>query len=212
MSEVSKTLLAAIGICFIIQLISPAFTSAFELNPYLALSEPWRFITSIFLHDTSGFMHIFFNSYALFMFGSILETQIRKKEYLILFFGAGLIGSILYFLTTLGPYPPLCRDYEAGAVVLCSALGASGAIYGILGAVAIMLPDLRIFFWFFPMKIRYAAFLWVALEFFGTLDSSSGIASAAHLGGLLFGIAYAWWLKNNRPTVRQAWEWQPAYE
>ncbi|MFH0737309.1 MAG: rhomboid family intramembrane serine protease [Candidatus Micrarchaeota archaeon] len=212
MSEVSKTLLAAIGICFIIQLIFPAFTDAFELNPYLALSEPWRLVTSIFLHDASGFMHIFFNAYALFMFGSILETQIRKREFLILFFGAGIIGSILYLLTTLGPAPPLCRDPVTGAVMLCSALGASGAIYGILGAVAVLLPDLKIFFWFFPMKIRYAAILWVALEFFGTFDSGSGVASAAHLGGLLFGLAYAWWLKNRRPVVRAAWEWQPAYE
>ncbi|HLC68830.1 MAG TPA: rhomboid family intramembrane serine protease, partial [Candidatus Bilamarchaeaceae archaeon] len=61
--------------------------------------------------------------------------------------------------------------------------------------------DLRIFMWFFPMKMKYAAMLWVAIEFLGTFDISSGIASAAHLGGLLFGIAFAWTLKKKASSI-----------
>ncbi|MFZ5500690.1 MAG: rhomboid family intramembrane serine protease, partial [Candidatus Micrarchaeota archaeon] len=136
------------------------------------------------------------NGYALFMFGSLLERQISRNEYLAIYFGAGLVGASLYYMT-----------YIIGIIPPIPALGASGAIYGILGATAILLPDLRIFFWFFPMNIRHAAILWVALEFLGTFDISSGVASAAHLGGLLFGIALAWAIKRQEKES-QSWEWQ----
>ncbi|MEW6036163.1 MAG: rhomboid family intramembrane serine protease [Candidatus Micrarchaeota archaeon] len=197
---VSNYLLLAIGLIFVLQLIIPPFTDSFIFDPLLALSEPWRFLTSMFLHG--GLSHIFFNAYALFMFGSVLETQVSKKDYLAIYFGAGILGGLLYYLTyILAIIPPI------------PALGASGAIYGILGAVAILLPDMRIFFWFFPMRMREAAILWVALEFFGTFNVASGIASAAHLGGLLFGLAYAWLLKRRRQeAVPQSWEWQQGYQ
>ena len=171
-----------------------------DFDPLVALTQPWRFVTSMFLHGSV--MHIFFNAYALFIFGSILERKVSSKDYLIIFFGAGLIGGFLYYLTyVLGIIPPI------------PALGASGAIYGILGAVAVLIPDLVIFFWFFPMKIRYAAILWVVLEFMGTFDITSGVASAAHLGGLLFGIAYAWFLSRREPEFHpQAWEWKQSYQ
>lgn len=194
MANVSTYLLAIIGIVFLFQLISEPVTELFIFAPTLALSEPWRFITSMFLHGS--LTHIFFNAYALFMFGSILETQVSKKDYLIIYFGAGLLGGILYYATyLLGIIPPI------------PALGASGAIYGILGAVAILLPEMRIFFFLFPIKMRYAAFLWLAMEFLGTFNPASGIASAAHLGGLVFGLAYAWYLSRRQPEFYQpSWE------
>ncbi len=197
---VSNYLLLAMGLFFILQLIIPPFTDSFIFDPLLAVSEPWRFLTSMFLHG--GLSHIFFNAYALFMFGSVLETQVGKKDYLAIYFGAGILGGLLYYLTyILGIIPPI------------PALGASGAIYGILGAVAILLPDMRIFFWFFPMWMREAAILWVALEFFGTFNVASGIASAAHLGGLIFGLGYAWFLKRGRyGGASQSWEWQQGYQ
>lgn len=199
MANLSTYLLLIIGGMFILQMLIPPLTDMLDLNPLLTASEPWRLLTSIFLHG--GMMHIFFNAYALFIFGSILETRVSRRDYLVIFFGAGLLGSLLYYATyMLGIIPPI------------PALGASGAIYGILGAVAVILPDLRIFFWFFPMKIRYAAILWVALEFMGTFDISSGIASAAHLGGLMFGLAFAWLISRRPHDPRpQEWEWQQGY-
>ncbi|MDD5171693.1 MAG: rhomboid family intramembrane serine protease [Candidatus ainarchaeum sp.] len=196
MANISTYLLAILGIVFILQLISDPVTGLFIFDPALALTQPWRFITSMFLHGS--ITHLFFNAYALFMFGSILETQISKKDYLIIYFGAGLLGGLLYYATyLLGIIPPI------------PALGASGAIYGILGATAILLPEMRIFFFFFPIKMRYAAILWFALEFLGTFDISSGIASAAHLGGLIFGVAYAWYLSKRQPEFYQP-SWEPA--
>ncbi len=198
MANISTYLLAAIGLFFVLQLIIPPFTDAFIFDPLLAFSEPWRFLTSMFLHGSMT--HIFFNAYALFVFGSVLETQVGRRDYLAIYFGAGLLGGFLYFMT-----------YVLGIIPPYPALGASGAIYGILGAVAIMLPDMRIFFWFFPMKMRHAAILWVVFEFLGTFNIASGIASAAHLGGLIFGLAYAWYLKNRSmpeeyPVYPESWQ------
>lgn len=192
MSKISLYLLAIIGISFIVQMIIPFYTGLFIFIPDYAFSEPWRFVTSMFLH--SGITHLFFNAYALFLFGTILESRVSKRDFLIIFFAAGLIGSFLYYLTMFTPWASFCEAPD-GSIWHCPALGASGAIFGLLGAVAIMLPEMRIFMMFFPMKMKHAAMLWVAIEFFGTFDASSGIASAAHLGGLIFGIAYAWYLK-----------------
>ncbi len=184
MANLTTIILGIIVIAFFIQMTSAQFEAAFIFDPAKALSEPWRFITSMFLHG--DIMHILFNGYALFLFGSILERKVTSKDYLIIFFLGGLVGGFSYFLTILlGIIPPI------------PALGASGAIYAILGAVAMLLPDLRIFVWFIPMKMKHAAILWIVLEFMGAFNPASGIASAAHLGGLLFGLAYAYFYKKN---------------
>jgi membrane associated rhomboid family serine protease len=172
---------------FILQLAYPPLTSLFIFDPTRALSEPWLFITSIFLHG--GLLHLFFNGYALVVFGSVLERRLDTNAYLILFFLSGIAGSILYLLTVLlGIAPPI------------PALGASGAIYGILGAVSVFAPNMIVYVWYLPMRMREAAIFWIILEFIGTFNTASGIASAAHLGGLLFGLAYANYIKRKEET------------
>jgi membrane associated rhomboid family serine protease len=194
-------LLMVIGGLFILQLLTGGLTGIVTalliFVPSLALSEPWRFVSSMFLH--ADMMHIFFNAYALFLFGSILERKVSRKDYLIIFFGAGLIGGFAYYAT-----------YLLNIIPDIPALGASGAVFGILGAVAILLPNMRIFVWFIPMSMRQAAILWFVLEFLGTFNVGSGIASAAHLGGLVFGLAFAWYLKN-KPMDPYADPWALQY-
>ncbi|MBD3210298.1 rhomboid family intramembrane serine protease [Candidatus Micrarchaeota archaeon] len=185
MANLSTTLLMIIGAIFIFQMVSDGITEALIFVPSLAFQEPWRFVTSMFLHG--GLMHLFFNAYALFLFGSILERKVSRQEYLLIYFGAGLVGGVAYYLT-----------YVLGIIPSIPALGASGAIYGLLGAVAVLLPNLRIFVWFIPMTMRQAAILWLVVEFLGTFNISSGIASAAHLGGLVFGLIFAWYLKKSQ--------------
>lgn len=198
--NLSTYLLAIIGIAFIFQMVSVDFENAFIFVPVIALQEPWRLVTSIFLHG--GAMHLFFNAYALFLFGSILEHKVTKKEYLMIFFGAGLLGSILYYVMSLTEFAAMCPS-PSGGLWPCPALGASGAIYGLLGAVAIMLPELRIFVFFMPMKMRYAAILWFLISFFGTFgEFADGTAHAGHLGGLLFGLAFAYYLKRKGDVHR----------
>lgn len=173
----NQIILGVIVAAFILQMFSDSFTQTFMLNP--ADFQFWMFVTPIFLH--SGFMHLFFNGYAILMFGSYLERKIGSDDYLKLFFICGIAGNVLYMATVLaGIAPPI------------PALGASGAVYGILGALAILQPNMvLLIFGVFPMKIRHAAVLWIFLEFFGSFNPGSGIASAAHLGGLLIGIGMA---------------------
>ncbi len=194
MANISTYLLAFIGIMYLLQLAYPPLTDALIFDPTVAISQPWRFISSIFLHGS--FLHIFFNAYALFLFGPLLERKVSSRDFLIIFFGAGILGGVLYYATyLLGIIPPI------------PALGASGAIYGIMGAVAMILPDLQIFFFVFPTKMKYAVVLWLVLTFIGAFDISSGVADAAHLGGLLFGIAYGWSLMRQPPEFYQpTWE------
>ncbi len=169
-----------IGIMFLVFFLQtiPGFTEAFIFNPTVALSQPWRFVTSIFLH--ADLTHIFFNMLALLMFGPILENRVGQNRFLMMFFAGGIIGSVLYYLTIV-----------VGIAPAVPALGASGAIYAILGALAVLTPELVIYMWFVPMRMGMAVFVWVAIEFIGTFNMSSGIASAAHLGGLAFGFIYA---------------------
>lgn len=187
MVKVTHFLLLTLGFIFLLQMVFPFIENLFIFVPSLAFSEPWRFITSMFLH--ADLTHLFFNCYALFMFGSILESRVTKTQFLSIYFLAGLAGGLLYLLTI-----------YLGIIDANSALGASGAIYGILGAVAILLPELTIFMWFFPVKMKYAAILWALIEFLGSFNRYSGVGSAAHLGGLIVGALIALYIKNQKPS------------
>jgi hypothetical protein len=171
-------LLGILFFVFLVQSVVPGFTNAFDFVPSKMLSEPWRAVTSIFLHGS--LLHILFNAFALFMFGPLVEKRLGDAEVLRIFLASGIVGSIFYWIA-----------YLAGLTPDIAALGASGGIYGIMAAAAVLFPDAVVFMWFFPMRMRQAVVVWTAVEFIGTLDMvGSGIASAAHLGGLFFGYIY----------------------
>ncbi len=163
---------------FLIQLAGIFDWELFAFTPALAIQRPWTFVTSIFLH--ADFLHLFFNMFALFMFGIVLESRIGSKNFIILFFLSGIVGSIGYMITASNPMVP--------------AIGASGAIYGILGTLAVMMPLMIVWVLGIPMPMIVAAFLWVALEVFG-MFSPSDIAHSAHLGGIFIGIIYGVYLR-----------------
>ena len=177
-------LLGAIVVTFLAQIIYPPLTGLFVLDPATLAQHPWTLITSMFLHG--GAIHIFFNAFALFTFGPYLERIIGSMRFLAVYFASGLAGGIAYAATYWFHLVPASIP----------ALGASGAIFGVLGAVAVLRPNLQILMWFVPMPMRVAALVWVALSLWQTADVSSGIAGAAHLGGLVVGAAMAYlWLK-----------------
>ncbi|MFA5049869.1 MAG: rhomboid family intramembrane serine protease [Candidatus Micrarchaeia archaeon] len=186
--------LILIGIFVIVYLLEiflgMPFTSALWFDPATFPTHPWTAITSVFLHSPADPMHLLFNAFVLFMFGPILERKIKRNNFIILFLGAGIAGSITYYLSS---YLNVMLGFSDSLV---PALGASGAIYGVLGALAVLLPGMMIYVWFIPMRMRTAAMLFVAIELFGSFNAASGIASAGHLGGLLFGFIFAYYLKN----------------
>ncbi|MGQ9543825.1 MAG: rhomboid family intramembrane serine protease [Candidatus Bathyarchaeia archaeon] len=150
--------------------------------PAFALDAPWTFITSIFLHaDTS---HLFFNMLALLFFGTALERMIGGRDFAILFISSGIVGNLGYLLTATDPYIP--------------AIGASGAIYGLIGALATLRPFMLVYVYgMVPLPMVAAALLWGLLDFTG-LFIPSGIAHGAHLGGMFLGVAFGlyyrvWW-------------------
>ncbi len=160
------------------------FFGLVALGPIPAL-RLWQPFTYIFLHG--GLFHLLINMLFLWMFGRELELVWGKKRFLNFFFlcgvGAGLI-EILVKVT------PLLWGHRPSDI---PTIGASGAIFGILMANAILFPDRRI--WLFPLPVTipmrpYVAVM-AAIEFFGTLGSGGdAVAHVCHLGGMLVGYIY----------------------
>ena len=153
----------------------------FCFTPAQALALPWSFLTSAFLH--ADVAHLFFNMLALFFFGVYLESRIGSRKFLLLYFSTAFVGSLAYWL------------FDPSATI--PALGASGAIFGILGALAVLYPRLMVWIGM-PMPVLMAAFLWGIVSFLGMFAPATGIAHQAHLGGLLLGVAYGIFLRKTR--------------
>ncbi len=182
-----------IGICvvvFVLQwLLDPWLTSTFALSTRTLLTQPWGLVTSIFLH--ANLTHLFFNMLALFFFGPILERRIGSMRFLALFFGSGILAGLAQVIV-----------FPASAV-----LGASGAIFGVLGALTVLMPDMVIYLYFVPIKMVYATILFAALDLFPMLAGTpDGIAHIAHLAGLAIGLAAGFWYRQ-KSRIRNA-RWQ----
>lgn len=144
------------------------------------LARPWTLITHMFLH--ANFAHIFFNMYALFLFGPFLERKIGPQRFLLVYFASGIVAAIGFSLLRPGS----------------SALGASGAIMGMVGALILVMPHLRLLFLFFiPMPLWVAGLAWAALDIFG-LFYETGIGNIAHLIGLVVGLGFGLLFREKR--------------
>lgn len=151
--------------------------------------EPYQIVTHMFTHGSLG--HIFFNMFALWMFGKILENVWGPKRFLLFYLISG-IGAAATHLTV---------EYFLGGVA--PAVGASGAVMGIMVAFGYLFPNTELFILFipFPIKAKWAVIGYVAIDLFGGIASVSGdnIAHFAHLGGALTGfILVLFWNKGNR--------------
>jgi membrane associated rhomboid family serine protease len=173
------SILIVIFLIFSLQQFLP-LEEYFSLIPEKSLKEPWRFFTSIFLH--ADFFHLFFNSWALFVFGIELERRVGPKEFIEIFFTSGIFASLFYFSLAyfIDPKTP--------------ALGASGAIYGIIGSLALIAPSLYVIVYFIPIPLFLFAIIYAFIEFIGTImfifGVKSSIAYAAHLAGIIVGFLF----------------------
>ena len=152
---------------FIITIISSNVFYLLGLVPAALGERPWTIVTNMFVH--ASFWHIFGNMITLYFFGTFLSRLVGQSKFLLVYFGGGILGNILYIL--LG---------EPFSIVV----GASGAIFALAGALVMMMPNLRVLVYFIvPMP------LWVVvLVFFIIWSFIPGVAWQAHLGGLIAGL------------------------
>ena len=150
----------------------------------------WQPFTYLFLHDVSSIWHILVNMFTLWMFGRELELVWGKNRFLRYYFltgvGAGLINVIVKLLPALSG-----NGIPYGATT--PTIGASGAIFGILGACAILFPDRRVYVFPLPvpLRMRTVVILMTVVTFLGTFGlGADRVSHLCHLGGLLVGYVY----------------------
>ncbi|MBQ9138144.1 MAG: rhomboid family intramembrane serine protease [Alistipes sp.] len=149
--------------------------------------QPYQFVSYMFLHGS--FSHLFFNMFALWMFGRTLEYELGTKRFLTYYFVCG-IGAALFQMLVAWAFG------EAGFTML----GASGATMGLLMAFGVMHPNNEIFVFPIPMPIKAKWFVigYIILEIVQGWGPNDGVAHFAHVGGMLWGWALLYYWKNKR--------------
>ncbi len=177
-----------------------------------------QFITYMFLHG--GWTHIFFNMFALWMFGVVVENVWGARRFLFYYIlcgvGAGIMQELAqyanYAIENLAAYQYVnigSQQMTTDAYInLWTTIGASGAVYGILLAFGMIFPNERIFIFPLPVPIKAKWFVcgYVAIELFMALSSSGdGVAHTAHLGGMLFGfLMIRYWNKHPNSSMNRS--------
>jgi membrane associated rhomboid family serine protease len=174
---VKYLLLINVGIFFLEFLWRPELIYLFGLTPALVKKGfIWQPFTYMFLHG--GLFHILFNMFALWMFGCEIERTWGTREFVKYYFITGIGAGLFTFILSFNSNIPT--------------IGASGAIFGILVAFALMFPDRLIYLYFLiPVKAKYLVAFFAVLEFIASFrHTSDGIGHFAHLGGMVVGYVY----------------------
>lgn len=182
---------------FLLTWFAPKFMlETFGLSPQLVWErfEVWRVVSYLFIHDPNGFTHILFNMLAVWMFGVELERRWGTTGFVRYYLITGVGSGIATVLIALLPFEATASIYPAITV------GASGAVYGLLLAWALLFPHRQILFMFiFPLPARVAAALMGIMAFLAASSGrTGGVAEATHLSGLLIGWIYLSGPKNLR--------------
>jgi membrane associated rhomboid family serine protease len=168
-------LIMANVIVYFLELASPQVINLLLFVPMETLYRPWTVVTYMFLHDPSGFGHIFFNMLSLWFFGPRVEDRLGGRAFLGLYFTSGIGGALLSLL--LAPYSPI--------------LGASGAVFGVLLGYAWFWPRNQMLIWgIIPIEARWMVLVMTGLSLWGGYRGAGGIAHFAHLGGFLGGYIF----------------------
>jgi len=185
---------------FVVELLASNFPRSFFVEKnYFALSLDglksgfvWQLLTYQFMH--ANWLHLLFNSIAIFFFGRPVETVLGRARFLTLYFSSGIMGGLVQML-----FAFLFPSFNEAVV------GASAGAYGLVAAFAVMNWEERftLLIYFIPVAMRGKTLLWVsfALALLGILTPSNGVANAAHLGGILTGFFYV------RQIVQGRWHW-----
>jgi membrane associated rhomboid family serine protease len=193
-------------------------TAGIDLQDWLGLHF-WRaadfnaaqFITYMFMHDTSGIAHVFFNMFSLWMFGRIIEQVLGAKRYLFYYVSCGLGAALIQQLAWEYDLREMIAAVNAGKTIIDQAgqvityndfitVGASGAVFGILLAFGVLFPNMPMYIIPFPFPIKAK---WMVLGYgvvellFGVSGVMAGVAHFAHLGGMIIGFFILWYWKRS---------------
>jgi membrane associated rhomboid family serine protease len=154
--------------------VGDKFTYYLGLIPYYFVERPWTILTAMFIH--AGFWHLFGNMIVLFFFGRAVYQLVGQNKFLLVYFIGGIAGNLLYLW--------LGEDFSI-------AIGASGAVYAVAGALVVMAPNIRVLLYFIiPMP------LWVVvLIFFVVWSFIPGVAWQGHIGGLVVGLVFGYFFR-----------------
>ncbi len=157
--------------------------------------QPYQVVTHMFMHGST--MHLFFNMFALYMFGPPLENYFGPKKFLAYYLLTGFGALILQlFVTYLSMTYFGASPYTANVPML----GASGAVFGLLAGFGTLFPETKLMLLFppIPIKAKWFVLMYGAIELFLGLGSfNTGVAHFAHLGGAIFGfLLIQYWRKN----------------
>jgi len=174
-----------------------------------------QLVTYMFMHDTSGITHIFFNMFSLWMFGRILERVLGSKRYLFYYISCGIGAALVQELAWQFTWQDVLVSSVTGPTGASAAeiiqaiqqgqatftmdqfyntmvtVGASGAVFGILLAFGMIFPNMPMYIipFPFPIKAKWMVLGYGAIELlFGITGEMSSVAHFAHLGGMLVGV------------------------
>ncbi len=208
--------------CFFVPGLADNLTGYYFASPNF---RPWQIVTHMFMHSMSDFTHIFFNMYALYLFGTALENYWGTKKFIFYYMTCGIgafflhmgvsyfeIQKMMQTLSDKEIYQVMItgleegRSYKVQMVELYSAIntgvvGASGAVFGVLLGFGMLFPNTELMLLFppIPLKAKYFVMIYGAIEFYLAMRQTAGdnVAHYAHLGGMIFGyLLLKYWQKN----------------
>lgn len=228
---VTKNLLIINVIVWAFLNITPGTTTlkVLELGGLHYVTSPgfgiWQLFTYMFIHES--FMHLFFNMWALLMFGFLIERALGSKRFLFYYLSCGIGAAIVQLIVFAISINSLAShispvDYnqvveqgwnviregynftnpvygQLNQLINGTTIGASGAVFGILLAIAMLFPNIPMSIMFipYPVKAKWMVLGYGILELsLGIAGPSDGIAHFAHLGGMLFGFVMLWYWKH----------------
>ena len=202
---VTRSLLIINVLMFVATCINPTLMKGLFAMAYPAATDFrwWQPLTHMFMHD--GVWHILFNMYTLVMFGMVVERALGTKKFLILYFVTGLGAVALHTgvewldIHRLAASASPTAQTDIIDMLRTPMVGASGAIYGVLVAFAMLYPEARMTLIFPPVTLdaKWMVIIFVGIELLtGITGTQVGIAHFAHLGGALFGfLLILYWRK-----------------
>lgn len=182
---VSLQLSLIILFIYVISILAPDFFfNNFSLLSREVIKKPWTLLTSAFLHSHKNFAHVFYNMFALVLFGSILEKIIGYKKFLLVFILSSIFSSLVGI-----------HFYE-------SMIGSSGGVMGIIGCLTIIKPRMIIFGFGAPMPIILLSLFWVLGDILGMFYADE-VAHISHLAGIIFGFLIGIYLRKKSMKNRK---------